>query len=91
VQGIQLVVLLTGATVGAAAIAMWFRRRSADEQHFLMPLMLGIVAGLVGLVLVLVPEFDTVPDDTEVTIRVIAVIGVTLFIVAGTVYRLTHR
>jgi zinc transporter ZupT len=91
VQGIQLVVLLTGATVGAAGFALWFRRRSTDEQHFLMPLLLGIVAGFVGLVLVLVPEFDTVPDDTEVTLRVIVVIGVTLFIVAGTVYRLTHR
>jgi hypothetical protein len=91
VQGIQLVVLVTGATLAAAGFAMWFRRRSTDDQHFLMPLLLGIVAGFVGLVLVLVPEFDTVPDDTEVTLRVIAVIGVSLFIVAGTVYRLTHR
>jgi hypothetical protein len=88
-QGIQLVILLTGATLGTAAIANWYRHRGEAEPW--TRVLLGIVAGLVGLVLVLVPTMDLVVDDTETTLRVLVVVAVTLALIAGSIYRLTHR
>jgi hypothetical protein len=89
VQGIQLVILVTGATIGTAALASWYRHRG-DAEPWTRSL-LGVVAGLVGLVLVLVPTMDVVVDDTELTLRLLLVVGVTLVLIAGSIYRLTHR
>jgi H+/Cl- antiporter ClcA len=90
-QGIQLVILLTGATVGAAAFATWYRHRGEEEPQPWTRALLGVVAGFVGLVLVLVPSMDLVVDDTEITLRVLLVAAVTLALLAGSIYRLTHR
>ena len=88
-QGIQLVILLTGATLGTAAFATWYRHR--DEGGPWTRVLLGVVAGFVGLILVLVPTMDLVVDDTEITLRLLVVVGVTLALIAGSIYRLTHR
>ena len=90
-QGIQLVILLTGATLGAAAFATWFRHRGEEEPQPWTRALLGVVAGFVGLVLVLVPSMDLVVDDTEITLRVLLVAAVTVALLAGSIYRLTHR
>ena len=90
-QGIQLVILLTGATVGAAAFATWYRHRADEEPQPWTRALLGVVAGFVGLVLVLVPSMDLVVDDTEITLRVLLVAAVTVALLAGSIYRLTHR
>jgi hypothetical protein len=50
-----------------------------------------VVAGIVGLVLVLVPTMDLVVDDTEITLRLLVVVAVTLALIAGSIYRLRHR
>jgi hypothetical protein len=88
-QGIQLVILLTGATLGTAAFATWYRHREEAEPW--TRVLLGVVAGFVGLVLVLVPTMDFVVDDAEITLRLLVVVGVTLALLAGSIYRLTHR
>lgn len=88
-QGIQLVILLTGATLGTAAFATWYRHRDAAEPW--TRVLLGVVAGFVGLVLVLVPTMDLIVDDTEITLRLLVVVAVTLALIVGSIYRLTRR
>jgi uncharacterized membrane protein HdeD (DUF308 family) len=90
-QGIQLVILLTGATIGAAAFATWYRHRGEEEPQPWARALLGVIAGFVGLLLVLVPSMDLVVDDTEITLRLLLVGAVTVALVAGSIYRLTHR
>lgn len=90
-QGIQLVILLTAATLGAAAFSAWYRHRGEEEPRPWTRALLGVMAGLIGLVLVLVPSMDLVVDDTEITLRILAVGAVTVALVAGSIYRLTHR
>ena len=90
-QGIQLVILLTGATLGAAAFATWYHQRGEGDPQPWTRALMGVVAGFVGLVLVLVPTMDLVVDETEVTLRLVLVVAVTLALIAGSIYRLTHR
>jgi hypothetical protein len=91
VQSIELVLLVAGAVVGVALLAAWLRRRAPHDARLWMTVLLGVVAGIVGIALVVVPDIDTVPDDTESVLLVVVVVGVSLALAAGTVYRLTHR
>lgn len=89
-QAVQLVLLASGLTFGAAWLAARFSHHPRSDQAW-PALLLGVVAGLVGVVLVAVPSFDTVPDDWEVVLRSLGIGAISAFAILGSIYRLTRR
>ena len=89
-QGVQLMLLAGGLTLGAAWLAARFVHHPGSDQRW-PAMLLGVVAGIVGVVLVAVLTFDTVPDDWEVVIRALAIVGISAVAILGSIYRLTHR
>jgi hypothetical protein len=93
-QGIQLVLLITGVMVPIAFLATRFadhpmvRRVGGDRATGIG---LGMVAGLVGVIIVAVMSSDSVPDDSEDLLRLVAMVAITLALVVGSVYRFTRR
>ncbi len=90
-QGVQLVLLAGGLTLGAAWLATRFAHHPRADQGWPAALLLGIVAGVVGVVAVAVLAFDSVPDDLEGGIRVAGIVGVSAVAILGSIYRFTHR
>ena len=93
-QGIQLVLLITGVMVPVALLATRFadhrlvRRVGGDRATGIG---LGMVAGLVGVIIVAVMSSDSVPDDSEDLLRLVAMAWITVALVVGSVYRFTRR
>ena len=93
-QAVQLVLLASGVTLGAAWLAARFSGHPLAERRVsgaLPGILLGVVAGLVGAVLVAVMSYDTVPDDAEVALRPVAIVTVSVLAVLGSIYRITRR
>ena len=92
-QGIQLVLLITGLMVPAALLATRFadhpvvRRFGGDRATGIG---LGMMAGLVGVIIVAVMSTDSVPDDSEDLLRLVAVVAITLVLVVGSIHRLNR-
>jgi|SRR5687768_626839 hypothetical protein len=93
-QGIQLVLLITGVMVPIAFLATRFadhpmvRRVGGDRATGIG---LGMVTGIVGVIIVAVMSSDSVPDDSEDLLRLVAMVAITLALVVGSVYRFTRR
>jgi uncharacterized membrane protein HdeD (DUF308 family) len=89
-QAVQLLLLVSGATLGAAWLAARFAHHPRSDQAW-PALLLGVVAGLVAVVVVAVPSYDSVPDDWEVVLRSIALVAISAIAIFGSIYRLTRR
>ena len=64
VQEVELALLVISAFVIVAAIAVRYRTRLV-HRPLLLGALLGIVPGIVGSVVVLVPRTDLIPDAAE--------------------------
>ena len=89
-QAIQLIVNAAALTAGAVWLAIRLAHRARSGERW-AGLMLGLVAGLLGVSLVAVLSADTIPDEWEVGIRAIAIVGISAIAIVGSVYRFTHR
>jgi hypothetical protein len=89
-QAFQLVLLASGVTLGAAWLAARFAGDPRSGEHW-PGVVLGVAAGLIGVVIVAVLMVDTVPDDTEAALRGIAFVGVSAVAIIGSLYRLSRR
>jgi hypothetical protein len=93
-QGIQLVLLITGVMVPLALLATRFadhpmlRRVGGDKATGIG---LGMVAGLIAVIIVAVMSADSVPDDSEDVLRLVAIVWITLALVLGSIYRSNRR
>jgi hypothetical protein len=93
-QGIQLVLLITGVMVPLALLATRFadhpmlRRVGGDKATGIG---LGMVAGLIAVIIVAVMSADSVPDDSEDLLRLVAIAWITLALVLGSIYRSNRR
>jgi hypothetical protein len=93
-QGIQLVLLITGVMVPLALLATRFadhpmlRRVGGDKATGIG---LGMVAGVIGVIIVAVMSADSVPDDSEDLLRLVAIVWITLALVLGSIYRSNRR
>jgi hypothetical protein len=93
-QGIQLVLLITGVMVPLALLATRFadhpmlRRVGGDKATGIG---LGMVAGLIAVIIVAVMSADSVPDDSEDLLRLVAIVWITLALVLGSIYRSNRR
>src|SRR5215203_1212802 len=93
-QGIQLVLLITGVMVPVALLATRFadhpmvKRVGGDRATGIG---LGMVAGLLGVIVVAVMSSDSVPDDSEDVLRLLAIVWITLALVFGSIYRSNRR
>jgi hypothetical protein len=90
VQDIELILLIALA-VGAALLTVRLSRRLSHDAQVWTAVIIGVLAGIIGLALVVVPDIDTVPDDTEGILFSVVVIAITLALGVGTVYRFTQR
>lgn len=88
-QALQLVLIAAGILVASAVLATQSRRPTDDRR--LPRLMLGIVPGIIGAIIILVPRVDLLPDETENDAWIAAAILITAVAAAGTVYRLARR
>lgn len=85
-QRVELFVLLT--IVGALIIELAIRgRRTEGVSRVAVNVAVGLTVGLFGALLVLVQSTDLVPDGVEQTVGPIVVVGITIAVVAGSIYR----
>lgn len=93
-QAVQLVLLASGITLGAAWLAARFSGHplAARSINGVLPgILLGITAGLIGAIIVAVLSYDSVPDDAEGMLRVVAIVAVSLVALVGSLYRISRR
>ena len=82
-----IIVLVLGAVV---VILLANRRRGAGSEAPVTRLIVGCVLGLLGAVVILAPSLDVVPDGWQTPIEPFLIVGVTLLLVLGSVYRMAR-
>ena len=87
-QTVELFVIAAAAIGLAALLAVRQRNRNADTHW--PRIVLGVVPGLLGVLLVLVPLSDLVPDQVEGSIWLIVAVVISVVIVIGTIYRVAR-
>ncbi len=89
-QVFQIVLLASGVTLGAAWLAARVTGEARSGARW-PEVMLGVVAGLIGAVIVAVLMIDTIPDDIEGMLRTFVIVGVSAVAIIGSLYRLSRR
>jgi hypothetical protein len=89
-QALQLVLLTSGVTLGAAWLAARLARRPDSSERW-PAVVIGVASGLIGATFVAVLAFDTVPDAAERVLRTVAIVGVSGAVIVGSIYRLSRR
>ena len=88
-QALELIVI-AGSVIGLLAIF------AARHRHFANPvtrwprILLGIIPGIVGVVLVIVPQADVIPDEWEGAIWIAVAVVLSVTAVVGTIWRLAR-
>ena len=90
VQTMELVAL-AGLVLGGAVLLGTRRHDVGGLSGRAIRAAIGILAGCLGAVIILVPREDFLADDVEAYLAPALIVGVTVILVAGTVYRLTRR
>lgn len=82
-----IIVLVLGTVVVVLSAT---RRRGAGGETPLTRLIVGCVLGLLGAVVILAPSLDVVPDGWQAPIEPFLIVGVTLLLLLGSVYRMAR-
>ena len=82
-----IIVLVLGAVV---VVLLANRRRGAGSETPVTRLIVGCVLGLLGAVVILAPSLDIVPDGWQTPIEPFLIVGVTLLLLLGSVYRMAR-
>ncbi len=88
-QAIALIVI-AGSVIGLLATFAVRQRHLADPVARWPRILLGIIPGVVGVVLVVVPQMDVVPDEWEGAIWIAVAIALSVTAVVGTIWRLAR-
>lgn len=88
-QTVELLVIAASA-IGLAALFAVRQRHVRDSDTHLPRMLLGIVPGLIGVLLVMVPLSDLVPDGAEGSIWLVVAVAISVVVAVGTVYRLVR-
>ena len=82
--------LIAASAIGLAAMFAVRQRHVRESDTHWPRMLLGIVPGAIGVLLVLVPLSDLIPDQDEGPIWLILAIVASTVIVVGTIYRLVR-
>ncbi|MDH4143151.1 MAG: hypothetical protein OEV61_11110 [Chloroflexota bacterium] len=88
-QALALIVI-AGSVIGILAILAARQRHLADPMARWPRILLGVIPGIVGVVLVVVPQMDVVPDEWEGAIWIAVAIALSVAAVVGTIWRLAR-
>ena len=86
---VQLLLIASGVLLGLALVAAHHHHLTISDRRW-PRLLLGLVPGVIGAILILVPNVDLVPDEIETDLWIAAVVVVSTVAVFGTVYRLAR-
>lgn len=88
-QALELI-LIAGSVIALVAYFAVRQRHVTDDDSRWPRILLGIVPGVIGVALVIVPQADIVPDDAEGAIWMALAIALSAVAIIGTVYRLAR-
>lgn len=88
-QALELI-LIAGSVIALVAYFAVRQRHVTDDDSRWPRILLGIVPGVIGVSLVIVPQADIVPDDAEGAIWIALAIALSAVAIIGTVYRLAR-
>lgn len=88
-QALELI-LIAGSVIALVAYVAVRQRHVTDDDSRWPRILLGIVPGVIGVSLVIVPQADIVPDDAEAAIWIALAIALSAIAIIGTVYRLAR-
>jgi uncharacterized membrane protein HdeD (DUF308 family) len=89
VQTVELLVIAASA-LGLAALFAVRQRHVRDSDTHWPRMLLGIVPGLIGVLLVMVPLSDFIPDEAEGSIWLVVAVAVSAVVVVVTVHRVVR-
>lgn len=88
-QALELI-LIAGSVIALVAYFAVRQRHVTDDSSRWPRILLGIVPGIIGVALVIVPQADVVPDEAEGAIWIALAIALSAVAIIGTVYRLAR-
>lgn len=88
-QAIELLII-AGSAIAVVALLAVRHRNGANDISRWPRILMGIVPGLIGVALVVIPQADMIPDEAEGAAWMAVAIVVSAFAILGTFYRLAR-